>query len=120
MRLLKLLVGLPLLLAAQQSFACSGLGVRGAAISADLIVSGKLAQDDQALEDQLITKHVIKGAKGEQFQIVWPMLFGDECDAFGPLHRDKGVFFLEKRPDGKYQVIWTEKRWSKRWKKWLK
>lgn len=116
----KILIGLPLLLVAQASNACSGYNAIAATLAADLIVSGSLTKDDQSLEHHLNANRVIKGEKAKRLQIVWPIQFGDECDAFGPLHRDKGVYFLQKSSDGKYEVIWTEKRWSKRWRKWFK
>jgi hypothetical protein len=101
---------------ATPSFACSGPGSQGYAYEADVIVSGTLVNTDQVGVDRIVTKKVIKGTKTSNYLAEWDgAAYSDECAFLSPLRRSKGVYFL-KMHKGKYFVIWTEKRWNRKWK----
>jgi hypothetical protein len=64
-------------------------------------------------EEVLVPRKVLKGPKQAFYRIVWPVFDeDDECRFLAPIHRDRGVFFLQRRPDGAYVVNRTEKRWK--------
>ena len=119
MRLTRIIMGAIAGLFAAPSFACSGPGTQGYAYAADVIVAGSLIDIDETLVDEVVTTKVIKGAKVDRYVVEWRGPgYADECAAFvtPTSHRDRGVYFLKRLSDGKYLIIWTEKRWNRRWK----
>lgn len=113
--LLKSAVALALL-SPTPALACSGIGPRGHALDADVIATGRLV--DGAEADVVVAKTVLKGLKANQYEVVWGgMSADDECAFLSPVYRDRGVYFLKLLPEGRYLIVWTEKRWSKRWEK---
>lgn len=96
--------------------ACSGPGTQGHAYHADVIVSGTSFVDDKTLVLEVVTKKVIKGIKAAHYIVEYEGVIDDECAFLSAAPRDRGIYFLKKKDDGIYVVIWTEKRWKKRWK----
>ena len=118
MRLARIAVGALVGFIAAPSFACSGPGTQGYAYEADVIVAGTLIDIEGASVDEVATSKVIKGVKADRYVVEWRGSdYSDECAAFvTPSFRHRGVYFLKRRIDGKYLILWTEKRWNKRWK----
>ena len=105
-----------LALAAQPVSACSGDGAIGHASRADVIVDGRLSSG----ADEIVTKRVLKGLKSGRYAISWPPVDpNDECAFLGPSTIGRGVYFLRRAAEGKYVVMWTERRWDARWGKYL-
>ena len=96
---------------------CSGPGTQGHAYNADVLVVGSLIDIDKTLVDKVVAKKVIKGTKFENYIVEWGGGgYSDECAFLSPPFRVRGVYFLKRQDDGKFRIIWTEKRWNKRWK----
>jgi hypothetical protein len=96
--------------------ACSGPGTQGHAYYADVIVSGTSFIDDKTLVREVVAKKIIKGIKTARYIVEYEGVIDDECAFLSAGPRDRGVYFLKRKNDGTYVVIWTEKRWKKRWK----
>lgn len=96
--------------------ACSGPGTQGHAYHADVIVSGTSFIDDKTLVREVVAKKVIKGKKAARYIVGYEGVIDDECAFLSAAPRDRGIYFLKRKDDGTYVVIWTEKRWKKRWK----
>jgi len=97
--------------------ACSGPGTQGHPYNADVIVVGSLINIDKTLVDKVVAKKVIKGIKSESYIVEWGRDdYADECAFLSPLYRGHGVYLLKRQDDGNFLIIWTDKRWNKRWK----
>lgn len=116
MKASRITIGALALVLATPALACSGLGLRGHIRDADVIVAGRLLDGANAEADVIATKTVLKGKEGTRYLVFWPGVSADdECAFLSPVVRDQGVYFLKLVSGDRYLVIWTEKRWDKRW-----
>ncbi|MDP5280790.1 hypothetical protein Q9Q95_17830 [Sphingomonas sp. DG1-23] len=89
--------------------ACSIYPPRLYQADADVVVVGKLAVS----RDTVMPRRVLKGERRRVYPVVWHSLpDDDECRFLSAVPRDRGVYFLKRREDGAYDVLWTEDRWK--------
>jgi hypothetical protein len=109
-RIAAILLGLG---AAQPALACSGYSPRHFQYSADVVVAGNVTAKTAAKPEAVTARRVLKGERKRSYPIVWHSLpYDDECAFLAPIPRDRGVFFLKRRDDGVYDVLWIEDRWK--------
>ena len=114
--IVRVLVAGLLALAAQPALGCSGPGPIGHAIEADVVVNGRLLSGS----NEIVTTRILKGPRATRYAISWPPWDpNDECAFLGPSTLDRGIYFLKRTADGRYVVMWTERRWDRRWDKYL-
>ena len=91
----------------QPASACSAVPPRILAAQADVIVVGR------SEAGEIVTRRVLKGPSQPRYPIDWPPVDdADECRFLGPAPRDSGAYFLQRKENGRFLVIWTEKRWK--------
>jgi hypothetical protein len=101
------------ILGVQPALACSGFPPISYQHQADVVVAGRVAVLPGEVSELLMARRVMKGEMRDTYRIVWqPVDYDDECAFLSPEHRDRGVFFLRRREDGAYDVLWTEDRWK--------
>ena len=97
----------------QSALACSGYSPRSYQYRADVVVAGKVAAASDGKSESVVARRVLKGERHRAYRIVWQGVSSeDECAFLSPIPRDRGVFFLQRREDGAYYVLWTEDRWK--------
>jgi len=115
------MIAVTLPFSADPAIACSGMGLRGQVITADVIVIGHAEDVTASKSDEIVASTVLKGDKASRYKVIWRgTSLDDECGFLSAAFREHGVYFLKRHPDGGHVVVWTEARWKRRWGTYIK
>jgi len=78
-----------------------------------VIVAGKAVLAPDGKSQTIVTRRILKGERQRVYPVTWIAASADdECAFLYPEWRERGVFFLQRRDEGGYYVIWAEDRWK--------